>query len=150
MANYAKYSRKFLKKVIRKIAYRGKMSIKEARTFLDYKPNFDNIKHVLSCWRIVPMTDNYFDQGSGYVFFIKISGRVYVLQMNPVFTFVERYSSKLTEFLSTWVEHMKGDVKKPPKSKYPFTITDQRSKISVQVNLFLARYQEISDDRKGM
>lgn len=150
MSNYAKYTRKFLKKVIRKIAYRGKMSIKEARGFLDYKPNFNNIKHVLSCWRIVPMTDDYFNQGSADVYFIKIAGRVYLLEMNPVLTFTETYPAPLADFFKLWVSHMPGDVKRPEKSKYPFTITDHRSKISVTVELFMERYMEVHDVRKSM
>lgn len=150
MVNYAKYSRRFLKNVIRKIAYRGKMSIKEARSFLDYKPNFNNIKHVLNCWRIVPFTKDYFNQGSSNVYFIKIGEVVYVLEMHPVFTFTEVYPTKIVEFLGTWVGNMSGDVPKPAKSKFPFTVTDHRSKISVNVKLFLNRYMEIADERKGM
>lgn len=148
MSAKTKYTRKFLKKVIRKIAYRGKMSIKEARAFLDYKPNFKNIKHVLNCWRIVPFTKDYFDQGSADVYFIKIGEVVYVLVMNPVFTFTEVYSTKFTHFLAAWFEQMPVDVQKPVKSKFPFTITDRRSKISVNVKLLMLRYMEITDEHK--
>lgn len=147
MSNYTKYSRRFLKKVIRKIAYRGKMPIKKARTFLDHKPNLNNIKFILRCFKIMKFDEDFFNLRDKDLHLIKIDGDVYVVEMSPVFFYVEKYSPVLAEFMSDWMKALTKDVinPTPPEPKVPITLTDKRSKVVISATVLAHRFKEIFD-----
>lgn len=141
MSKQSKYSRKFLKKVIRKIAYRGKMPIKKARGILDHKANLNNVEYILRCFKIVPFEDECV-QPNVVPHLVTISGTVYSLEMSPVFSFVERYTPKIASFLRDWVKALTKDIATEDIPKVSVTIYDKRSKVTAYA---MVRPNQISE-----
>lgn len=149
MSSQTKYTRKFLKKVLRKIVHRGDISFAKARTALKHQRNLVNIDKILKCWRISKYDKDYFGLLSCY--FIWIDCSVYVVETQPYFTTsftcpIE--TTKAGKAIRDLIVNRASLLDPPLKTNYQATVVDQGNGINVKAVVHLDNYFEMYDETK--